>query len=54
VIEKALAQWRLVPQKKEKRQKKLELYLSGRWLSGTSIIRIDWALRANLLRILQN
>ena len=32
----------------------LKLHLSGRWLSGSPIIRIDMVLRVNLSRILQN
>jgi len=31
----------------------VELHLSGRWLSGSPIIRIGLALRVNLSRILQ-
>jgi hypothetical protein len=33
---------------------KVELRLSGRWLSGPTIIGIGLALRVNMLRILQN
>jgi len=43
-------------QRKYKKMCKItaELHLSGRWLSGSPIIRIDLALRVNLSRILQN
>jgi len=32
----------------------MELHVSGRWLSGSSIIQIGLALQVNLSRILQN